>query len=104
MIGAPKQDVHELPERISARALPGRQRRVQVSLPARVQVAPGRSAEATIVDLSASGFRLVSEEHMKVGQVVRVLSRSEAVRGEIRWVAGREAGGIFTKRAGPAAN
>jgi hypothetical protein len=103
MMETTQPDGHALPEGISAKEAPRRQLRVQVSLPAWVQVAPSRSVEATIVDLSANGFRLVSDELLTVGQVVRVLSRSEAVRGEIRWVAGHKAGGVFTKPAKPVA-
>lgn len=96
-----KRDVHAIRRAIGTREFPSRERRVQVSLRAKVQVAPTRSAEATIVDLSANGFRLVSDELLEVGQFVRVLSCSDALRGEIRWVAGREAGGTFAKPAQP---
>ncbi len=93
-----KRSVHELPTFLRLRESPERERRVQVSLPAWVQVAPDRSVAASIIDLSANGFRLVSDEPLRVGQIVRVLSRKDASRGEICWVAGKEAGGTFSRR------
>ena len=102
MLELRKRNVHALPQSISAREFPSRERRIKVSVPAWIQVALDRRAEATIVDLSANGFRLVSDELLTVGQIVSVLNRSDAVRGEIRWVAGREAGGTFIRSVRPA--
>jgi hypothetical protein len=94
-----KRPFDELPTFVRRREFPERDRRVQVSLPAWVQVAPDRRTAASIIDLSANGFRLVSDEPLRIGQIVRVLSHKDASRGEICWVAGNEAGGTFTKRS-----
>jgi hypothetical protein len=83
---------------VSAREFPSREQRVNVNMPASVEVSSGRTVLARIVDLSANGFRLVSEEPLQPGQRVEVASRKNASEGRICWVNGSEAGGVFLDR------
>lgn len=76
-----------------------RERRVLVSLAAIVQVSADRTAHARIVDLSATGFRLLCDEPLRPGQLVEVQTGKDAELGTIKWVCGAEAGGVFASRA-----
>lgn len=82
---------------IASRGFPGREPRVHVNMPASVQVATDRSVTARIIDLSLNGFRLTSQEPLEVGQLVELASFKDAVQGQIRWVDGLDAGGVFTE-------
>lgn len=55
---------------------------------------------ARITNLSASGFRLQTPRALKVGWEVTLESpKRPPVRCMIRWVAGKEAGGVFLERS-----
>lgn len=82
---------------VNSREFPGREARVRVNMRASVQVTPERSVIARIVDLSRNGFRLISEEPLQTGQLVELSNRKDASLGEIRWVDGLEAGGVFSE-------
>ena len=78
-----------------SQGFPGREPRVLVSMQASVQLTSERSVNARLVDLSRAGFRLISEEPLQTGQLVELSNRKDASLGEIRWVDGLEAGGLF---------
>ena len=65
---------------------------------ASVQVSAEKNVLAHIVDLSREGFRLISDEPLRTGQVVELSTGKDAVLGEIRWTSGLEAGGLFSER------
>lgn len=69
------RDVTSMPAWLSSREFPGREPRVRVNMCASVQVTPERSVIAQIVDLSRSGFRLISEEPLQTGQLVELSNR-----------------------------
>lgn len=55
---------------------------------------------ARITNVSASGFRLQTPRQLEVGWEVTLESPKRApVRCIIRWVAGKEAGGMFLERS-----
>jgi hypothetical protein len=56
----------------------------------------GDEVDVLILDVSSGGFRLKFEEGARVGEMVtlRVEHRQE-FPGQIRWVLGSEAGGVF---------
>lgn len=95
---ARKRGPSAIKEAVGLREFPGRQRRVHVNMPASVQVTADRALKVRIVDLSASGFRLVSEEPLVPRQLVEVQFCKDAGQAEIRWVNGLEAGGVFIDR------
>jgi hypothetical protein len=83
---------------VGAREASARERRVRVAMPAPIQVAAERTVEARIADLSLNGFRVVSDEPLQVGQSIKLHGRKDRGQGEIRWVDGLEAGGVFHRR------
>lgn len=74
-----------------------RGKRVDVRLPATLVDSSGVSFAVTVLDLSSEGFRVeISEDHFRVGEhVLFRTERSSDVFAELRWVIGREAGGVF---------
>lgn len=66
-------------------------------LPATLIDSSGGAFAVTVLDISSEGFRIeTSEDHFRVGE--HVLFRAERlgdVPAELRWVMGREAGGVF---------
>jgi hypothetical protein len=77
---------------ISAR----RERRVTLNCEAILTEADGFTVDVTIVDVSKDGFRLRSLTELEQGSKVTLQMRNvAAVRGEISWICGHEAGGIF---------
>ena len=55
-----------------------------------------RGAKVTILDVSSSGFRLGVSESPRVGELVTLRDeRGDEFFGQIRWVLGDEAGGVF---------
>jgi hypothetical protein len=58
--------------------------------------ADGNHLPVILLDLSADGFRIESAESFEVGEQVRIrCGKDEPLAGQIRWVAGRQAGGVF---------
>lgn len=56
----------------------------------------GVAADVSILDISSGGFRLETEEHPRIGEFVTLrVEHGEALLAQIRWVLGREAGGVF---------
>lgn len=71
--------------------------RIDVDLAGTLTASDGHAFAVTIRDLSATGFRLdLGDEEVLVGEeVVLQVGRHDNHRAEIRWAAGREAGGNF---------
>lgn len=92
------RNAEAMPKWVSSREFPAREHRVRVNMRASLQLTAERSIVVRIVNLSRAGFRLVSEEPLHTGQLVELSSRKDASIGEIRWVEGLEAGGLFTER------
>ena len=74
-----------------------REKRIDVRLPATLIDSDGIASSVTILDLSSGGFRVeFSGDHLRIGEhVVFRTSRLGDMPAEIRWVLGREAGGVF---------
>ncbi len=83
---------------LAQREFPAREPRVMVELPATVQVTTDYCVRACVVDLSATGFRLVCEEALQTGQIVELQTGKDVEQGTIKWVRGDEAGGVFMGR------
>jgi hypothetical protein len=80
---------------LRAREHPGRPPRVQVNMNVVVEFETGATIKAVIQDLSTGGFRLRSRTLFYVAQRVKLHLPREIVEGELRWVDGFEAGGVF---------
>jgi hypothetical protein len=76
--------------------------RVDVRKPAIVVNSDGVQVEATILDISGSGFRLHVLDKLHIGEFVSLRVDDELVPAQIRWVLGDEAGGAFLAPAGAA--
>jgi PilZ domain len=85
-----------MPKRVSRCKFPIREPRIRVNISSSVQVTAELSVVAQIVNLSQSGFRLISEEPLQAGQLIELSHRKDASIGVIRWVASLEAGGQFS--------
>jgi hypothetical protein len=73
-----------------------RDRRVRLNCDALLTEDDGYTVDVTIVDVSSDGFRLRSLADLEIGsKVLLQMQNVAAVRGEIRWTCGHEAGGIF---------
>jgi hypothetical protein len=73
-----------------------REPRVTLNCEAILTEADGYTVDVTIVDVSKDGFRLRSLTELEEGSKVTLqMQNVAAVRGEIRWICGHEAGGIF---------
>ena len=59
----------------------------------------GSTVDASIADLSKSGFRLTSNAVLHRGQVLTMHLPRESVVCKLCWVDGLEAGGTFQDRA-----
>jgi hypothetical protein len=74
----------------------GRAPRIRTQLPARLIDSHGTEISVTIIDLSATGFRLLSIEPLEQGEEVRLLSgKGESQPARIMWTRDNEAGGLF---------
>lgn len=78
---------------------PGRRRRVTVSMPVTLELAPNCTIKAIIDDLSACGFRLRSRVILHVGQQVIMRMPRGKMPCRLRWVDGHRAGGEFIDEA-----
>lgn len=74
-----------------------REKRIDVRLPATLIDSDGIAFSVTVLDLSSGGFRVeISGDQLRVGEhVVFRVSRLSDMPAEIRWILGREAGGVF---------
>ena len=83
----------DLPEEAGCAPRPTR---VDVRKPAVLVTSDGAETPVMILDLSASGFRIHSEESPLIGEFVSLrVDRFGDFAAQIRWCLGSEAGGIF---------
>ena len=70
--------------------------RVDGRHPALLATADGHTMSVTITDISAGGFRVQTDEMLRIGEYValRVDGYGE-FPAQIRWALGAEAGGVF---------
>ena len=78
--------------------VPKRAPRVDVRKAALLINSDGMEVDATVLDVSGSGFRLQVSEKLYVDEVVSLRVDNELVPAQIRWVLGDEAGGAFLAR------
>ncbi|MCY7338576.1 MAG: PilZ domain-containing protein [Sphingomonas bacterium] len=58
--------------------------------------ADGNNIPVTVTNLSGGGFRVESDELLRIGEYVALrVSRYGDFPGQIRWALGTEAGGVF---------
>ena len=69
--------------------------RVDVRKTATLVNSDGLEVDATILDVSGSGFRLQVLEKLYIGELVSLRVDDERVPARIKWVLGDEAGGTF---------
>ena len=74
----------------------GRERRFALNCDAVLTESDGCTVDVLILDISKHGFRLRSVAELEVGSdVLLQMEKAAAVRGQIRWSCGHEAGGVF---------
>jgi hypothetical protein len=74
----------------------GREARVTLNCDAVLIEPDGCSVDVVILDVSKDGFRLKSPAELEVGsEVCLQVAKIAPVRGQIRWICGHQAGGIF---------
>lgn len=69
--------------------------RVDVRKAATLINSDGLEVDATVLDVSGSGFRLQLVEKLYVGELVSLRVDDELAPARIKWVLGDEAGGNF---------
>ncbi|HVU30401.1 MAG TPA: PilZ domain-containing protein [Sphingomicrobium sp.] len=80
---------------LEGRELAARAPRIDAGFLIRVRCAAGEFP-ARVTNLSGSGFRLHSARPLEPGwEVTLQVPRRPSVRGLIRWVSGKDAGGVF---------
>lgn len=76
--------------------------RILLNAPIGVELDDGSRVSATLLDLSSGGFRVRSEELLQVGEkVILTMDGEEPMPGEVKWVTGFVAGGVFLVGPGP---
>ena len=79
-----------------------RSTRILLNAPIGVDMEDGSRVSATLLDLSGGGFRLRSDELLSVGERITLrMDGEEPMPGEVKWVTGFVAGGIFLVGPGP---
>jgi hypothetical protein len=76
-----------------------RDSRVQTNIACSVVHALGDVSSAVVLDISKRGFRIRLLDAPEIGDVIRLLVDGCDNRGQIVWVRGGEAGGIFLDEA-----
>ena len=79
---------------------PQRARRIPVSMDGVLVASDGVESKVRVTDLSSEGFRLELTDELMEGEQVQLRLGRETIRGEIRWVRGKEAGGVFLQGSG----
>jgi hypothetical protein len=77
-----------------------RARRIPVSMDGVLIASDGVESPVRVTDLSSEGFRLELTDELIDGEQVQLRLGRETIRGEIRWVRGKEAGGVFLQGPG----
>ena len=74
----------------------GREARVVLNCDGVLTETDGCTVNVLIVDVSQHGFRVQSHAELEPGsEVLLQMLKAPAVRGQIRWTCGHQAGGIF---------
>ena len=82
---------------LEGQELLSRDPRVDAEFPVRVHCQTGEM-EAQVVNLSADGFRLRSDNPLQVGWVVTLEAAKQfPVKALICWACGNESGGVFSE-------
>ena len=82
--------------KLKGRALTPRPRRIEASFDVMVRCAAG-DFEARVTNLSSSGFRLRCARRLEPGvEVLLEVPQMRPIKGVIRWVIGKDAGGSFS--------
>lgn len=77
-----------------------RDKRISVNLSGDLTTEDGVVVNVRVLDLSASGFRLIADDEIIVGERVSLRTgREKGLPATIKWVVGREAGGSFLQKA-----
>lgn len=77
-----------------------RDKRISVNLAGNLTTEDGVMVSVRVLDLSASGFRLMADDELIVGERVSLrIGREPGLPATIKWVVGREAGGRFLQQA-----
>lgn len=79
--------------------LPGfskRAPRIELRRKAVLVNADGTESDVIVLDISSGGFRVEIADDLKISEFIRLrVEHSEEFHGQIRWVLGGEAGGVF---------
>ena len=76
--------------------------RILLNAPIGIEMDDGSRVAATLLDLSSGGFRVRSEELLHVGERVTLcMDGEDPMDGEVKWVTGFVAGGVFLVGPGP---
>lgn len=71
--------------------------RILLNAPIGIDMEDGSRVMGTLLDLSSGGFRIKSDELLQVGERVTLhMDGADPMTGEIRWVTGFNAGGVFS--------
>ena len=77
-----------------------RDKRISVDLAGDLTTEDGVVVSVRVLDLSASGFRIMADDELMVGERVSLrVGREDGLPATIKWVVGREAGGSFLQKA-----
>jgi hypothetical protein len=70
--------------------------RIDLRRPAILVDSDGTETSVTVLDISATGFRLQVDEAPRIGELVTLrVDHGHEYPAQIRWALGTEAGGIF---------
>ncbi len=76
-----------------------RSTRIDVALDARLTTSDNVTFAVLIRDISAAGFRVeaLTGEELLVGETIKIqVPGEQQLTGQIKWTAGRTAGGVFS--------
>lgn len=77
-----------------------RDKRISVDLAGDLTTEDGVLVGVRVLDLSASGFRLVADDELLLGERVLLrIGRGDGMPATVKWVVGREVGGSFLQKA-----
>lgn len=93
----------QYPDDMTQDGIDRRDRRIDARRSATLIDSDGSELAVTIVDISASGFRVETGNMLMVGEMVRLkVDKSGDFPAQIRWCLGQEAGGAFLDAAAAA--
>lgn len=75
---------------------PERSPRINVRMEGVLTTSDDYETDVVVIDVSVDGFRIESEDELLPGERVNLrVGKSPAQNAEIKWVIGKEAGGVF---------